>query len=263
MTAALLLALVQAATWRISPAAPTVGDTIWVERTIQAQEGWVVRPGPWQADDEAVEALGPVVTSVAGNVVLVRYPLVSWEAGSHVLTPPSAWRIGPAGETDSVPGGRVTIEVASLLPVDSTAPRPPREPVERRPRAPLPAALALTAGVALVAGAWRWRRRPGRPPPPDSGLTTETTLAPTGDGRVDAARLAARLRRSVAAAVPAAHRALTTDECLAVLAAERPDWPLAELGDALHRLDGARFAADGDPHLTALTEEVVALERRL
>lgn len=263
MTLVLALALVQAAGWRTQPPAPTVGDTIWVERTIEAARGWVVRPGAWEAGSEAVEALGPAVMVVEGTAVVVRYPLVAWEAGSHTLTPPPAWRVGPAGEADSVPGGRVAIVVSSLLPADSLTPRPPREPVERQPTTPLPVVVGLTAGVGLMASAWRWRRRRSRTARDGAPGTTRDRLELTGDARVDAARLAARLRHAVALGVPAAHGALTTDECMAVLAVERPNWPLAELGEALRRLDAARFAPPDDYHVTALAEEVDVLERML
>ena len=264
MTAIVLLfVLAQAEGWRTSPAAPTVGDTIWVERTIEAREGWVVRPGPWEPDDERIETLGAVVTALADGGVVVRYPLVAWEPGSHELTPPPAWRIGPGGEADSVPGGRVAIVVSSVLPADSIAPRPPREPIERRPRTPVPAITGFTVGIGLIAGVWRWRRRKVRSREPVAEPGPRRRLEPTGDPRVDAARLTARLRRTVALAAPAAHRALTTEECLAILASERPDWPLGELGDTLRRLDAARFAPPADHHLTALAEEVETLERGL
>lgn len=263
MTLVGVLVLMQAAGWRMYPAAPTVGDTIWVERTIEAARGWVVRPGPWETGGEVVEPLGPVVTVVEGAAVIVRYPLVAWEAGSHTLVPPPTWRVGPAGEADSVPGGSVTVAVSSLLPPDSVAPRPPRAPVERQPTAPVPVVVALSAGVGLMLSAWRWRRRQNRPAREGTQVATRGRLELTGDARVDAARLAARLRSALAVQVPAAHRALTTDECMDVVAAQRPEWPLAELGAVLRRLDDARFAPPGDYHMTALAEEVDALERQL
>jgi hypothetical protein len=265
MSVALALALAQAAGWVVVPATPAVGDTVWVEQVVEVPPGWVVRPSSWTPEGESVEALGPALTlAVAGGTVVVRYPLVIWEPGTLEVTPPPVWRIGPAGEADSVASRPITIAVRSVLPDDSVTPRPPRAPLERDARTLLPVFVSLTAGGGLALGWWWLRRRPAAQPA-DNALDAAPVvpLGSTGDAAIDAARLAARLRGAIAQSVPAAHRALTTEQCLAVVAVERPEWPLDDLRAALRRLDTARFAPDEIPELPALAEEVEALEQVL
>src|SRR5207248_1901082 len=94
----------QSASWTATPATPTVGDTIWLEREIPVPAGWQVRAGKLEPRDD-VEPLGDpaVLRSPAGWVV--RYGLAVWTPGSHKLALPPLWRIGPDGRTDSSAGG--------------------------------------------------------------------------------------------------------------------------------------------------------------
>lgn len=265
MSIAWAVALIQAGSWVAQPGAPAVGDTVWVQRVVELPPGWIVRPSSWVPELEPVEALGPAVTVDAGDgTVVVRYPLVVWEPGVVEVLPPPVWRIGPAGEADSVASGPVNIAVRSLVPSDSVTPRPPRPPLERDPRALLPVFVSMALGGGVVAAAWWVRRRPVRPTVVDEPTDDrDVSLGSTGSPRIDAARLAIHLRRVVAHHVPAAHGALTTEECLAVVANERPDWPLDDLRATLMRLDTARFAPVAASDLPALAEEVGALERAL
>src|SRR2546422_2605973 len=90
----------QTATWIASPPAPTVGDTIWLERAIAVPAGWQVRAGKLDAT-EAVEPLAdPAVLRRAGGWV-VRYAVVAWKPGVHKLGLPPLWRLGPDGRADS------------------------------------------------------------------------------------------------------------------------------------------------------------------
>jgi hypothetical protein len=47
------------------------------------------------------------------------------------------------------------------------------------------------------------------------------------------------------------------------VAQERPDWPLAELGDVLRELDQARFGTGALPDAMALAQRAADLEPRL
>lgn len=145
-------------------ARPTVGDTLWAERTVRVPTGVMVRPRPLRVA-EPVQALGPPEALLVGDSVRLRYPLVAWEPGRHVLTVPGAILIRDDGWSDTLPDWRVTVDVASVLPGaprDSLAPReaaPALGVPVRHPRA-LVIALAL-ALLALVPLHLRWpRRRP-------------------------------------------------------------------------------------------------------
>ena len=250
MTALLLAVLLQqgGSGWLAVTARPTVGDTIWLERMVPAAPGWRVRvakldPGPLS------EPLGdPVVVRVAGGWT-VRYPVVAWAPGVVATEMPPLWRLGPDGSADSLPGGTATFRVASVIPdtVPTPTPRPALAPLRLSRRTPLPAlaGLLLSAGmlVALVA----WRRRPPRAalPGPDLELDPETGDArwvAAGEPRAVAARAANRLRGALAHAVPEAHGALSTSECLAVVERARPDAPLRQLRELLGALDQVAFA---------------------
>src|SRR2546427_5032502 len=78
------LATGQGSSWVATPSSPTVGDTIWLERTITVPAGWRVRAGKLELAAD-VEPLGDpaVVRSPTGWVV--RYPVVAWSPGPHRL----------------------------------------------------------------------------------------------------------------------------------------------------------------------------------
>src|SRR5439155_172507 len=124
----------QTATWIASPPAPTVGDTIWLERTIAVPAGWQVRAGKL----DATRAAGLLATGV-----VVR---------------------------------------------------------RRRPRTLEPA-----------------------PPVPLEREVPDTRWLAAGEPKAVAERAIGRLRAALARAVPEAHSALDTAECLAVVERARPD----------------------------------------
>ena len=71
----------QSASWTATPATPTVGDTIWLEREIPVPAGWRVRAGKLEPRDD-VEPLGDpaVLRSPAGWV-----DMEDAETGQRVL----------------------------------------------------------------------------------------------------------------------------------------------------------------------------------
>ncbi|HKU60357.1 MAG TPA: hypothetical protein VJQ44_04000, partial [Gemmatimonadales bacterium] len=121
---------------------PTVGDTVWVTRTIDLPAGRTVRPADWRPD-EPVELLGAPRVVTRGGTADIAYPVVIWETGPRTLDVPGPLLLGANGGVDSLPPARVTIQVASVLPaVPDSALRPqPRADfvplTDRSPLAPL------------------------------------------------------------------------------------------------------------------------------
>ena len=256
-----LATVVQGGGWSSMAPRPTVGDTVWLERTLAAPAGWRLRPGRLEPGQD-VEPLGDPGVRRSPDGWTVRYPVVAWTPGPHSLTLPQIWRLGPAGEADSLAGGTAAFVVRSVLP--DTGPRPapkdalaPLRPELRSIWAPLLAGL-LAAGF-LGGGLW-WRRRPPRTlrpapqVPVEPEVPDERWLA-AGEPKAVAARSTRRLRAAVAAAVPAAHHALVTAECLAAVEREAPKAPLRELRDVLGAMDQVAYA-------TAHGVDVAALAKR-
>lgn len=246
------------------PARPTVGDTIWIARLLDAPPGWRVRAGKLDAggggggsdveplaDPEVLRAGGG--GGAGGGGWVVRYSLVAWAPGRHTVTLPPLWKLGPDGTADSVAGGTVTLVLASVIPdsVTGPEPRPSLTPLRSHRRDPGPATAAVLLSAGVLAGALAWRRRPPRPAqagppvpverePPDA---VDRRWLAMGEPKAVAARAAGVLRAAIARTVPGAHEALATDECLATLERLRPDVPIRELGTVLHALDQVAFAA--------------------
>ena len=238
----------QSATWTASPATPTVGDTIWLEREIPVPAGWQVRAGKLEARED-LEPLGDpaVLRSRAGWVV--RYGVAVWTPGSHTLALPPLWRIGPDGRTDSSAGGAASFAVASVLPDTLKAPDPrgPLGPLRLGRRNAGPPLVAALVALGLLAAGVATRRRPPRevPPAPPVPLEREVPDArwlAAGEPRAVATRATWRLRAALARVVPGAHLALATPECLAVVERARPAAPIGELRDVLEQLERVAFA---------------------
>jgi len=260
-----LLLLLQAGGWSAAPAGATVGDTVWVERIVSAPAGWRVRAGKLEATEQ-VEPLGEPVVLRAASGWLVRYPVVGWAPGRHALTLPPVWRLGPDGSADSVPGGSATFELRSVIPdtLLQPAPQPAITPLRPDRRSPLPPLAAGVVAAGLLVAGVRWRRRAPRAlsAPPQVPLEPEVPdgrwLA-AGEPKAVAARARQRLRAAVAGAVPQAHEALSTAECLAAVERLRPDAPLRELRDVLGALDHVAFASAHGADLATLAERARAL----
>jgi len=270
LPAALLAVLLQqAGGWAAIPARPTVGDTIWLERTVAAPPGWRVRtakldPGP------TTEPLGdPAVVRVAGAWT-VRYPVVAWVPGVIAVDMPPLWRLGPDGTADSLAGGTATFRVASVIPdsVPAPAPQPALAPLRLARRTPLPALAALLVSAGLLVAVVAWRRRPPRAvaPAPDLELDAEIADArwlAAGEPKAVAARAAHRLRNALARALPEAHEALSTPECLAAVERARPEAPLRQLRELLGALDQVEFATAHGVDVAPLAARARALAEEL
>jgi len=259
------LATGQGGGWASAPANPTVGDTIWVERTVTVPPGWQVRAGKLDATEDVEALVDPAVLRTAGGW-LVRYAVVAWKPGTHKLTLPRVWLLAPDGRADSSAAGTTTFRVASVIPDSLLRPSPQGllAPLRAAHENPLPPVLAASLAVALlVAGVARRRRAPRvldpAPQVPVEREVPDTRWLAAGEPKAVAARAIWRVRAALARAVPAAHDALDTAECLAVVEQARPDAPLRELRELLEQLDRVAFASAHGTDVAALS----AMARRL
>ncbi len=259
--------------WMVVPPAPTVGDTVWLTRLVTADPGWRVRAGRLDPAQD-LEPLGEAVVLRAQGGWLVRYPVVLWTPGRHELALPPVWRLGPDGQADSVLGGVAAVQVRSVLPSPDSArrsePKPALPEIGRSENSALPVLGAgVIAGLSLTAGVLLRRRRPKRLPAP-APIRGEPEVADArwlaaGEPKAVAARAAARLRAVVAGVVPEAHAALSTEECLAIVAARAPKEgaPLRELREVLSALDQVGFATAHGADVGVLAERARALAAAL
>lgn len=259
----------QGGAWVTTPAAPTVGDTIWLEREIGVPAGWQVRAGKASPTD-AVEPLAePAVLRSPGGWT-VRYAVVAWKPGVQRLALPPIWRLASDGHADSLPGGVASWKVESVIPDTLTAPRPrgPLAPLRARHVDPVPPLAAVAIVTALLVAGVALRRRPPRAPPaapqvPVEREVTDARWLAAGEPKAVAARATWRLRSALARAVPEAHAALATPECLAVVERARPGAPVRELRDLLDQLDRVGFASAHGTDVAALATMARRLARDL
>jgi hypothetical protein len=250
---------------------PTVGDTVWLSRTVALPAGNVVRAADWDPP-EPVELLGRPRVVITGDSARISYPVVIWTPGTQMIDLPGPLLLGPGGTVDSLAGERVSLTVKSVLPPvphDSVVPPQPRASmVARREVSAVPLLLLGSMALVLLLPLHLWWRRRGKPVPvapvapelPDPPLAQ---WADAGEYRAVANVAAVRLRAAVAQRVAAAHSGLDTERLLAELAAVRPDWPLDELGDLLRALDDARFAETGSPEALELFQSTLKLREWL
>jgi hypothetical protein len=249
--AALLAALaVQGGAWTVRPATPTVGDTVRLERFLPAPAGVLGRARALEATDLLEPLLPPEIVPAEGGLRL-RYAVAVFAPGRLALAMPAVELVYPDGAVELVLGDTADIAVASVIPESvarPAAPRPSLAPIARVARNPAPL-LALLVGVSAALVLWTAvRRRAGRAAPPSEAPIAAVPPLPLmrwiglGERRAVATLAADRLRRQLAARVPAAVRGLPLEDCLGTLARERPDWPLHEIEAVLAALDRARFA---------------------
>lgn len=258
---------------RPQAALPTVGDTIWVTRTVELPAGRSLRAAEWEVSD-TVELLGPPRVSLRGGSAEVSYPIAIWRAGFHTVQVPGPLLLSPDGAVDSLRPEVVTLRVASVLPRPATdtslRPQPRADFVPRPATTPIPLLLFLILAFALLVPLHLWWRRRGRPGQRVTAAHLGAPVRPplerwadAGESRAVAAAAAARLRAALAARLPAAPPSLDTDEVLAVIVTQRPDWPGAELGEVLRALDEARFGSGTLPDAMGLARWAAELEPRL
>ncbi|MBI1967181.1 MAG: hypothetical protein HYS40_04265 [Gemmatimonadetes bacterium] len=248
MVTRVVLVLLQAGGWTVTPTQPTVGDTVRLEHYVPAPPGWRVRAAQLEPQPLLEPLADPEVLRARGGWV-VRYGSVAWAPGSYRHPMPPLLLLGPDGQVDSLPGDTAVFELRSVIgdSVTAAAPQPALPPLRPAHRDPLPVTLAIVAALGVLLAGVAWQRRAPRrmAEPPDVPVNPEVPdgrwLA-AGEPRAVAARAAGQLRAAVARAIPAAHSALSTPECLAVLEGERPDAPLRDLEVVLQALDQIAFA---------------------
>jgi hypothetical protein len=242
------------------PNAPTVGDTIWIARTVAVPPGTTLRPADWDPPDP-IQRLGAPRATPHGDSVDVAYPIVVWRPGQLTVQVPGPLLLGEGGHIDSVAPRTQQLWIASVLPPaippESLAPQPRADFVPRTAVSVGPLLILLALAALLLAPLhWWWRRR--GTPRPRPALTLLGDVAPplerwsdAGETRAVAAVATLRLRALIAARLPAAHTGLDTEEVLRTVAG-RTDWPQAELGDLLRSLDEARFGEISFPDAIGL-----------
>ena len=250
---------------------PTVGDTVWVRRTIAAPPGRAVRAAEWTPTGD-IEVLGHPRVELRGDSAEVSYPVTLWAPGTQTVQVPGPLLVGGDGRVDSLPASTVTLAAQSVLPPgprDSLQPQPTTPPVALREESLIPLLILWAAAAALLLPLhWWWRRR-GRPVPVgvigpgEIGEPEVERWEDAGESRAVVSSAVERLRSAIAAALPEASPDIDTESCLAVLERQRPAWPLAELGELLRALDEARFAHGPDVDALGLYRSASDLGRRI
>ncbi|MGE0353005.1 MAG: hypothetical protein AB7I33_03535 [Gemmatimonadales bacterium] len=254
-------------------ALPTVGDTIWVTRTVRVPAGDSVRPAAWSLEGP-VQVLGKAEVVLARDAARIRYPMVAWEPGTHHVEVPGPVLVSPSGMEDSLRSESVTLVVRSVLPADRPDTALPVQPPAGLVPRPVVSALpvVILSGLAvllLIPVHWYWRRRGPRvevPPPPVEREPLDDTVRrwlEAGERRAVAGVAMDRLRQVVAASVPEAGEGLDLETCLAVVEQARPSWPLDELRRVLTGLDTVRYAPDSRDGVQDLYHAAVRLEAGL
>ena len=249
---------------------PTVGDTVWLSRTVGLPPGHVVRAADWDPADP-IELLGRPRVVVTGDSAEIAYPVVIWQPGPQLIELPGPLLLGPGGTVDSLSGERVRLEVRSVLPAtsrDSLLPQPRAGLVNRAEVTLVPLAMLWAAALILLIPlqlGWRRRGKPVRTGAltPDLPEPPLARWADAGEYRSVANVAASRLRSAVAERVASAHPGLDTERLLAELAAARPNWPLEELGELLLALDNARFGLTTSSDTLELSRSTLELRDRL
>jgi len=257
------------ATWGASPASVTVGDTVYLSRTLPASPRVRARPQPLPSTP-VVEPLADPVVEFSGDVLVLRYAVAVFEPGVQRIAMPPVELLYADGNTETVLGDTAVVRVGSVLPIGDSLP-PPRTSLAPLPRPRRSAAPVVALVSLVVAGTGLWavrRKRVGPRPRPleASGTAASAPLrawVEAGELRAAAAALAEQLRRSIAALEPAAEAGLPTEAVLAVLRRRCPAWPLAEIEDVLHGLERARFAPAVPHDVLSLAEQVGMLAERL
>lgn len=259
----LLLALMQ-------QGAPTVGDTIWLVRTVAVPSGSAVRPASWNPTGD-LETLGPPRVTNRGDSVEIAYPVVVWLAGSRTVDVPGPLLLLAGGGVDSIPAQQMTVTVASILPAgvpDSLLQiQPAAQAVVRGERTLRPLiGLVLIASLLLLPVHLLWRRR-GKPLPravaPAVPALPLERWADAGEARVVLAAATSSLRDAIAREVPETRTAEELPQVLAAVRAARPEWPHDEIADVLGALEEARFTPETFPDASGLATRAETLASQL
>ncbi|MGH7531937.1 MAG: hypothetical protein ACREL4_01490 [Gemmatimonadales bacterium] len=254
------------------PSVPKVGDTVWVTRTVSLPPGTAARIPAWTPAGD-VELLAPGTVIAHDGVVDLRFPVVIWSSGPHVIEVPGPLLLGANGSIDTVATVPISVTIASVLPDsvhrDSVTARPPAPvlpPVETDPR-PLVLLGGLGVLVALAIILVRRQRRASDLPVPPDAAPAEPPVGrwvTAGEDRAASAIAALRLRMAIHRGFEPADPRLDTSAVLRLLEGSRPQWPVAEIRRVLGALDQVRFgASEGGGDVAPLIEDAARLARHL
>ncbi len=266
---ALLLLAQGPATWTAIPDSATVGDTIYLSRTLPAPPGATARAQPLSRT-ATIEPLADPVVERHGALLTLRYAVAVFAPGSQAISMPPVELFYADGTSETILGDSARVRVRSVLPAGDSLPppKPALAPLARPVHRVGPAVLLGTLVLAL-SGLWAVARRrvaPRPAPPEEAAAVVAAPLGAwveAGELRAVATEISMGLRRQLAARVPLAAVALSTDACLTVLRRERPDWPVGEIADVLQALDRARFAPAAPQDIMALAEQARTVSARL
>ena len=255
--------------WTVTPAHPTVGDTVVFERFIAVDDAAArARVSRLESGSTFEPLRAPSVEYHPGGVN-IRHVTAFFETDSVTL--PDIELIFPDGDVQIVEGGRVTVVIQSILPAETDSlpdPRGSRAPVARRTMHLAPALNAVFI-VFVAMMLWGVLRRRARERPDWMGAVPDVADPPAarwiaaGEPRAVASLVMGRLRDELVARLPEAKETLSVEECLAVVKRERPDWPVSELADVLHAIERASFAPAVPHDVLALLDQVEAVARKL
>lgn len=247
--------------------APTVGDTIWLERRVNTPAGAEVRAPTWTPED-GIALLGRPIIRTEGSATIVAWPAVAWTSGSHSISIPGPVVIRADGVTDSLPSETQTLVIASVLPdsvpVEKLPPQPESGIVFERVTSPWPVLVSLLIATLLFAPfAWWWRRR--GPPAANAPATVYPPVWPlsewneAGEGRAVAAVASRTLRSTLVRLLPGTPPGLVTSRLIRIMHEQRPQWPVGEISRVLIALESAQFDAPPPSKMLALASEAEEL----
>ena len=255
--------------WVTAPAAPTVGDTIWLVRAVSLAADWRLKTSPFETQDDVVPLGDPSVTG-SGGWDTVRYAVVAWTPGAHQVRLPTLWLVGSAGRTDSLPGGAADLTVRSVIPPDLTRPSPKAllPPLDPRSGTPWPPVAAVTlAAVALVIAVRLRRRGPRATEAPadfvTSGGVPDARWLAAGEPKAVAARAARVLRQALAHVVPDAALALPVREALDAAEGRMPGATFRQVRETLLLLDQVSYAVAHGADVARIATDARTLAREL
>lgn len=255
----------------LQQAAPTVGDTIWLERTVETPPGAEVRAAQW-TPAEPMGLLGHAMIRRVGSQTVVSYPAVAWNAGTINLQIPGPILIRSDGTTDSLPAESRTIVVASVLPDSLPAERLPVQPeagiVLERVTTPYPVLVALLIATLIFTplAFWWVRTGPAMPPfktPTDRLVPPLAEWSEAGEPRAVAAVAARSLRYAILSQLPGIPQGLVSSRLIRVVEEQRPNWPAQELGNVLRALESVQYSAATPGEVVALAEKAGELRQQI
>lgn len=250
---------------------PTVGDTIWLTRSVEVPLGADVRAGPWNPEGD-IGLLGRAVVRREGNIATVLYPAVAWRAGVHTVLIPGPVIIGRDGITDSLAAEARSFQVASVLPPGQPPERLQIQPlaglVAERVTSPWPlVSTLLIAGLLFAPVWWWWRRRgPGQVltrPSPVKASPPLAEWAEAGESRAVAAAAARALRATIQGLLPGSPPGVVTSRLIRIVQEQRTGWPAEEIAMVLKSLEAAEFAETPTVEIVSLADRARAVRERL